>query len=136
MRRQAGSCGRLVSSVLALGLPGVLLLGSGAPGLAAQTDGTGADAAWRAAARWDVVDEAATAEIHKHTTDPKYLAPLVSYLPAHDSVPAPHEVLGYVIGTEGKLTRPEDEIRYFQALADASPRVELHEMGITEEGRT
>jgi hypothetical protein len=133
MRRQAGSFLRPVSGVLALGLLGMLSFGSNA--LVAQTEGTGPDAAWRAAARWDVVDEAATAEIHKHTTDPKYLTPLVSYLPADDSVPAPHEVLGYVVGAEGKLTRPEDEIRYFQALADASPRVELHEMGTTDEGR-
>jgi len=134
MQRRAGSGGSLVVVAVFLGLIGA---GSfGVESLEGQEEATGPEAAWRAAARWDVVDEAATVEIHKHTTDPRYLTPLVSYLPADESVPAPHEVLGYVVGAEGKLTRPEDEIRYFQALADASPRVELHEIGRTEEGRT
>ncbi len=135
MQRSAGSFGGLLGVALSIGAAiGALTVGTEA--LAGQAEGASPDTTWRAAARWDLVDEAATAAIHKYTTDPRYLAPLVSYLPADETVPAPHEVLGYVVGAEGKLTRPEDEIRYFQALAAASPRVELREMGTTEEGRT
>ena len=40
-----------------------------------------------------------------------------------------------IAGAEGKLTHPRDMIGYFKALAKASPRVKLLEMGGTEEGR-
>lgn len=99
--------------------------------LSAQTN----DNAWRDAARWDKIDEAGTADIHKYTTHPKYLTPLVSYIPDHPDVPSPRDVLGYTVGAEGKLTRVEDEYRYFETLAAASPRVALKTLGMTEEGR-
>jgi hypothetical protein len=115
----------------------VLALALAAPVLAQDElpEGAGPEAAWRATSRWDVVDEEATAEIHRHTTDGQYLTPLVSYIPEHAEVPSPRDVLGYIAGTEGRLTRPDDEIRYFEALAEASPRVQLREMGLSEEGR-
>lgn len=100
-----------------------------------STLGAGAQAPWRVEAQWDSVDETGTREIHVHTTDPRYLTPLVSYIPEDPNVPSPRDVLGYISGTEGKLTRPVDEIRYFEALAAATPRVRLLEMGPTEEGR-
>jgi len=110
-----------------------------APGLAQEEgvvpEGAGADAAWRTEAQWDTVDEISTAEIHRHTTDPEYLTPLVSYIPDHPEVASPRDFLGYIAGAEGKLTHPDDEIRYFEALAESSPRVELREMGLSEEGR-
>lgn len=99
------------------------------------TQGAGAEAAWRVVAQWDQVDEAGTRAIHEYTTGPQYISPMVSYIPDDPDVPSPRDVLGYIAGTEGKLTRPEDEIRYFQALADASPRVRLEQIGTTEEGR-
>lgn len=97
--------------------------------------GIGPDAPWRSEARWDAIDEEATAEIHRHTTDQRYLTPLVSYIPEDATVPSPRDVLGYVAGTEGRLTPPDEERRYFEALAQASPRVALREMGRSEEGR-
>ena len=97
--------------------------------------GAGPTADWRNTAQFDQVDEIGTGDIHKYTTDPKYITPIVSYIPEHPSVPSPRDILGYIAGTEGKLTRPADEIRYFEALAAASPRVELREIGDTEEGR-
>lgn len=100
-----------------------------------QTEGPGKDASWRSEARWDKVDEIGTADIHKNTTDPQYITPLVSYIPEHDTVPSPRDVLGYVVGSEGHLTHPEDEYRYFEALASASSRVTIQEMGLSEEGR-
>ena len=80
-----------------------------APGDAETPPGAAADAAWRAEARWDTVDEIGTADIHRFTTDPAYLTPLVSYIPEHPRVPSPRDVLGYIAGAEGKLTHPDDE---------------------------
>ena len=97
--------------------------------------GAAADAAWRSEARWDTVDEEGTADIHRFTTDPAYLTPLVSYIPEHADVPSPRDVLGYIAGAEGKLTHPEDEYRYLEQLAASSPRVQVEEMGLSEEGR-
>ena len=119
----------MLAAVAAVATPGLTQEEETAPA------GAGADAAWRAEARWDTVDEISTAEIHRHTTDPEYLTPLVSYIPDHPEVPSPRDVLGYIAGTEGKLTHPNDEIRYFETLAESSPRVQLREMGLTEEGR-
>ena len=116
-----------------------LLLAFASTGYAYDSDdprvGAGPEAAWREVAQYDQIDEVGTKDIHKFTTDPKYLTPIVSYIPEHPTVPSPREVLGYISGAEGKLTSPDDEIRYFKALSDASPRVELREMGDTEEGR-
>ena len=98
-------------------------------------EGPGQNAPWRATAQWDTVDEVATKEIHDFTTDSSYLTPMVSYLPEDPAVPSPRDVLGYVSGAEGKLTHPDDTARYFKALADASPNVELQSMGKTEYGR-
>ena len=54
----------------------------------------------------------------------------VSYDPA---VPTPAEVLGYTIGE--RHTRPEEVVRYVEAVAAASPRVEVGFHGTTYEGR-
>ncbi len=55
---------------------------------------------------------------------------VTSYDPA---IPTPQEVIGHEIGT--MHTRPEQVVRYFEALAAASPRVTLGEHGRTYEGR-
>jgi hypothetical protein len=93
------------------------------------------DAEWRSTARWDQVDETSTADIHKFTTDPKYITPIVSYIPDHETVPSPRDVLGHIVGADDYLTNVEEEYRYFDALAAASPRVTIQELGLTEEGR-
>ena len=99
------------------------------------TQGAGAEAAWRSVAQWDTVDEIGTRAIHEFTTEARYMTPLVSYIPESDVVPSPRDILGYIAGAEGRLTHPDDELRYFEALSAASPRVQLLEMGTTEEGR-
>lgn len=99
------------------------------------TQGAGAEAAWRVEAQWDTVDETGTREIHRYTTEPRYITPIVSYIPEHSTVPSPRDVLGYIAGTEGILTRPEKTYDYFKALAAASPNVITWEEGETEEGR-
>ncbi|MEP0548979.1 MAG: M14 family metallopeptidase [Rhodothermales bacterium] len=49
------------------------------------------------------------------------------------TIPTPEEVIGHVIGT--RHTRPEQVVRYVEAVAAASPRVTLGEHGRTWEGR-
>ena len=53
-----------------------------------------------------------------------------SYDPA---IPTPEDVLGYTIGE--RHTRPEEVVRYVEAVAAASPRVALGFHGTTYEGR-
>jgi len=69
------------------------------------------------------------------TTRPEFISPLVDHLPRVDGVPSPKDVLGYHIGAPKKLTYYADILRYYRALADASPRVKLFTTGHTDEGR-
>ena len=100
------------------------------------TQGAGAEAPWRVEAQWDIVDEDSTRAIHRDTTDPRYISHIVSYIPDHPTVPSPRDYFGHIASAEGFLTHPDDGIAYFEALAAASPRVKLLEMGPTDEGRT
>lgn len=81
------------------------------------------------------IDEQYTAEIRKHTTEPRFMTELVDHLPASDTVPSPLEFHGYIAGAEGKLTYAEDVYRYMRALEAASPRVKVFSIGTTEEQR-
>ena len=92
---------------------------------------SGSDAPWRAAAQWDQMDETGTADIHKFTTDPKYITPMVSYIPEHPTVPSPRDILGHIVGADGFLTRVDAEYAYFGTLAAALPRVINQELGLT-----
>lgn len=92
-------------------------------------------ASWAAAAQWDKVDQQSTADIRKYTTETRYCTPIVSYIPEHATVPSPRDFLGHIIGAEGYLTGVTDEYRYLEALAKASPRVKIEELGLSEEGR-
>jgi Zinc carboxypeptidase len=81
------------------------------------------------------VDEAYTAKIHKYTTQPYFVSPLVDYLPASKTVPTPEAVLGDVSGAPGILPYAEDVYRYMRMLEKASPCVKVFSIGTTEEGR-
>ena len=74
-------------------------------------------------------------EIARATTDPHYLSPWVSYLPASASVPSPRAFLHRIPGAPGELVNSEQTYAYFKALAAASPRVRLFTIGKSEEGR-
>ncbi len=50
-----------------------------------------------------------------------------------DTVPRPRSVLGHEIGQ--RIARHDPVVAWFEALADASPRVKLVEVGRTHEGR-
>lgn len=66
----------------------------------------------------------------------KFTTELVSSLPASATVPTPLKVLGYVPGTQGRLSYVADINKYFDALAAAAPnRVKKFSLGKSEEGR-
>lgn len=81
------------------------------------------------------MDPAFAAQVKEWTTRPEFLSPLVDHLPMSKTVPSPRSVLGYNIGAPKKLTYYADVVRYYQALAAASPRVKVIDIGVTEEGR-
>ncbi len=91
-----------------------------------------------AATAQQTIDSAYTAAIRELTpTDSEwqFTTELVDHLPASETVSTPLEVLGYVPGTEGRLSYVADVNRYFRALADASPRVALFTLGTSDESR-
>jgi zinc carboxypeptidase len=81
------------------------------------------------------IDQQYSDQIHKYTTDPSFISPLVDYLPASKTVPTPAKVLGDVSGAPDMLPYAEDVYRYFRLLEASSPRVKVFSIGHTEEGR-
>src|SRR5580698_7766261 len=81
------------------------------------------------------IDQQYSDQIHKYTTDPSFLSPLVDYLPASKTVPAPAKVLGDVSGAPDMLPYAEDVYKYFRMLEAASPCVKVVSIGHSEEGR-
>jgi Zinc carboxypeptidase len=76
------------------------------------------------------------AKIREYTTEKYFLTELVDHLPASTTVPSPDKVLGYVVGTPGKLTHTKDLHRYFRELERTSPRVKVFNAPEkSEEGR-
>ncbi len=80
-------------------------------------------------------DEKYTQLIKQHLQDPRITTELVDHLPASETVPSPLEFFGRAVGTPGELTYAKDIHRYYQALANASPRARFWTIGTTEEGR-
>jgi hypothetical protein len=60
---------------------------------------------------------------------------LVNYLPASSTVPTPLDVIGYVPGEVGKLSKSPAIHGYFRTVAEASPRVKVWSMGPTDLGK-
>src|ERR1700749_4107975 len=81
------------------------------------------------------VDEPYGKKIADYTTDPSFNSPLTNYLPASTSVPTPQKVLGDIAGAPNMLPYSKDVYRYFDLLAQSSPRVKVFRIGKTEEGR-
>ena len=69
------------------------------------------------------------------TGDAKYGSPLVDHLPVVKGIPSPKDVLGYHIGAPRKLTYYADIVKYYRALAAATPRVKVESIGKSDEGR-
>ena len=73
--------------------------------------------------------------VKEWTTSPEFMSPLVDHLPKAPGVPTPKDVLGYYIGAPKHLTHTADIARYYRALAAASKRVKVMNVGKTDEGR-
>ena len=80
-------------------------------------------------------DEDFAKSVAEWTTKPEFISPLVDHLPKVAGVPSPKDVLGYHVGAPKKLTYYADILRYYRALAAASPRVKIITTGKTDEGR-
>ena len=73
--------------------------------------------------------------VKEWTTQPFYTSPLVDHLPRVAGVPMPKDVLGYHVGAPAKLTYYADILKYYRALAAASPRVKVETIGKSDEDR-
>ncbi len=73
--------------------------------------------------------------IKQYLQDPRITTELVDHLPASNTVPTPLKFLGRIPGTPGELTYAKDIYRYYEALAQASPRAKFWKIGQSEEGR-
>ena len=62
-------------------------------------------------------------------------SPLVDHLPKVAGIPSPKDVLGHHIGEPKKLTYYADILKYYRALAAATPRVKVVTIGKSNEGR-
>jgi len=71
----------------------------------------------------------------KWTGESKYGSPLVDHLPLVAGIPTPKDVLGYYIGAPATLTYYDKILKYYRALAKASPRVHIETIGKSDEGR-
>ena len=67
--------------------------------------------------------------------NPKHGSPLVDHLPIVAGIPSPKEILGYHVGAPKKLTYYADQLKYYRALAAATPRVKVETIGKSDEGR-
>ncbi len=80
-------------------------------------------------------DEEYAKLVKEWTTRPDFMSPLVDHLPKAPGIPTTKDVLGYYAGAPNKLTKTADLARYYKALAAASKRVKVFEIGGTDEGR-
>ena len=80
-------------------------------------------------------DEDFAKSVKEWTTQPYFISPLVDHLPRVPGIPMPKDVLGYHIGAPGKLTYYADALKYYRALAAATPRVKVETIGKSDEER-
>ena len=80
-------------------------------------------------------DATYTSLIRFYTTDPRLTTPLTNYLPASETVPSPLKFFGHIVGEPGLCWNNEEIDSYFYALAKASPRVRVEDMGTSPLGK-
>jgi hypothetical protein len=80
-------------------------------------------------------NEEYTKKIREFTTDPCFSTQYVDYLPYAEGIPTPLDVLGHIVGAKDILSYSSDVYKYMRALAAATPRVKVFDIGKTEEGR-
>jgi Zinc carboxypeptidase len=81
------------------------------------------------------LDDEYTKLIKEYLQDSRVTTELVDHMPASDTVPSPLKFFGRIPGTPGELTYSKDINRYYEALAQASPRAKFWKIGKSEEGR-
>jgi len=81
------------------------------------------------------IHEEYTKKIREFTTEPCFSTKYVDYLPYAEGVPTPLEILGHIAGARDVLSYSSDVYKYLRALAAATPRVKVFDIGKTEEGR-
>jgi hypothetical protein len=83
----------------------------------------------------DTPEPGSSEAIAAATTEPRFLTPWVSYVPARPGVPSPTTFLGHIVGAPGELTSTAKIYAYYRALAAATRRVRVEVIGKSEEGR-
>lgn len=83
----------------------------------------------------DTPEPGSIEEIARATTEPRFLSPWVSYLPASPTVVSPRSFLHRIPGAPGELVHSSEAYAYCRALAASSSRVRLFTIGRSEEGR-
>jgi len=81
------------------------------------------------------IDKEYTQKILDYTTEKFFLTELVDHLPASETVPSPQKVLGTIIGAPNILHYTAEINKYMEAVAEASPRVEVFSIGLSDEGK-
>src|SRR5215831_19410503 len=109
--------------------PLVLILTASSGILAQSTDGKGVPS------QSSRDDEDFARSVKEWTTRPEFSSPLVDHLPKVAGIPSPKDVLGHHIGEPKKLTYYADILKYYRALAAASPRVKVLAIGKSNEER-
>jgi hypothetical protein len=80
-------------------------------------------------------DEDFARAVKAWTTKPEFLSPLVDHLPRVAGIPSPKDILGHHVGAPKELSYYDQILRYYRALAAATPRVRVMTIGKTDEGR-
>ena len=80
-------------------------------------------------------DEDFARSVKEWTTQPYFISPLVDHLPKVPGIPSPKDVLGHHIGAPATLTYYADILKYYRALAAATPRVKVETIGKSDEDR-
>ena len=83
----------------------------------------------------DTPEPGSMQEIAAATTEPRFLSPWVSYIPASSTVVSPRAFWHRIPGAPGELAGTSAAYAYSRALAASSPRVKVFTIGHSEEGR-
>ncbi len=81
------------------------------------------------------IDSTYSQKILEYTTDERFVNHMVDHLPASETVPSPLEHFGTIIGAPGILHETSEIHGYFRALEEATGRVSVRSIGVSEEGR-
>ncbi len=80
-------------------------------------------------------DETYNQKIKEYTTDTRFLPASVLNLTDDPTVPSPRKHFGDIIGAPGVMHHTSEIYGYYKKLADASPYLDMQQVGTTEEGR-